>query len=142
MQDPFAILICNDGPRIQSTNYWATPHAAKGLLYLSWNAGAARLLVPAAQRSALLEMESAEYVAIRVGYWPAGGGEAFELLFEDRSEAPYAVHLQTVQSDRLPPGAPGAVPVLFSAWTEAGVAFERPAFYQRVAQLPFLQPIA
>lgn len=40
------ITISNDGQKIVSTNYWDTEHAKRGFLYLSWNAGAGRLLLP------------------------------------------------------------------------------------------------
>jgi len=42
------ITIANDGPDIASTNYWATDHARAGIVYLSGNAGAWRLLMPPA----------------------------------------------------------------------------------------------
>jgi hypothetical protein len=41
------ILIENNGQLIVGTNYWQTPHAKRGLVYLSYNAAAARLLIPA-----------------------------------------------------------------------------------------------
>jgi hypothetical protein len=39
--------IHSDGPRVTSTDYWSSEHALRGLMYLSINAGAARLLAPA-----------------------------------------------------------------------------------------------
>jgi hypothetical protein len=40
------ITITNNGPEIEKTNYFDTNCAKEGKLYLSWNAGAARLLIP------------------------------------------------------------------------------------------------
>lgn len=44
------ITVQNDGPDIASTNYWESAHAARGLCYLSGNAGALRLLAPTVDR--------------------------------------------------------------------------------------------
>lgn len=80
------IEIRNDGPLIESTNYWATDLAAKGMFYISWNAKTARLLVPPSQAPAIPEMETAEYVIITRGPWAdAGGRMAWELLFGVRT---------------------------------------------------------
>ena len=43
------ITIENRGQAILTTDYWYTPHAHAGYLYLSWNAGAGRLLIPDSQ---------------------------------------------------------------------------------------------
>jgi len=42
------LQIQNDGPEVISTNYWQTAHSRRGYLYLSFNAGALRVLVPEA----------------------------------------------------------------------------------------------
>ena len=49
--DPQMIMIGNDGPLIARTNYFETELAKNGYFYLSWNAGAARLLVPESQNA-------------------------------------------------------------------------------------------
>ncbi|WP_179944763.1 hypothetical protein [Pantoea septica] len=45
------IIIGNEGQSIKQTNYWYTEHAATGLDFMSWKAGAARLLVPEAAKA-------------------------------------------------------------------------------------------
>ncbi len=40
------VSITNDGPGVLETTYWSTEHARKGLLWVSVNAGAVRVLVP------------------------------------------------------------------------------------------------
>src|ERR1700744_5802447 len=40
------ITIANDGQNLITTNYWDSEYAKMGLIYLTWNAGAARLLLP------------------------------------------------------------------------------------------------
>jgi len=47
------LYLKNHNQEITETNYWDTDQARKGILYLSWNGGAARLLVPEAMRSEL-----------------------------------------------------------------------------------------
>lgn len=37
-------IIENDGRAISRTNYWDSAHAAKGYTFLSWNAGAGRVM--------------------------------------------------------------------------------------------------
>jgi len=99
------IQIENRGQAIVKTNYWDSEYAQAGMFYLSWNAGAARLLVPDAQKLTLPEMRTAKYVIVSRGPWDDHGGrDALELLFEDGSDAPFAVHLVSEQTDRPDPG--------------------------------------
>jgi len=53
------IHIANDGQAVVSTSYWSTPHADAGYLYVSINAGAIRVLVPAATAYLLDELPPA-----------------------------------------------------------------------------------
>lgn len=75
------IVFKNDGPHIVGTSYWTSTYAATGKLFLSWNAGAARLLVPQSCESWLTEMRTAQYVIVSVGYWyEANKKDAFEKI--------------------------------------------------------------
>ena len=133
--------IVNDGPLIASTTYWRTPHAAKGFFYLSWNAGAARLLVPAPQAAAIPDMKAAEYVILTRGPWPqAQNRMSWELLFEDHSDNPFAIHLVPEMSDRAIPPSDIGRHVAFSAWTEKGCAIEMPGRVRSAKALPYLRP--
>jgi hypothetical protein len=42
----FLLSICNSGQDISDTNFWDSEIASRGFTFLSWNAGAARLMVP------------------------------------------------------------------------------------------------
>ena len=55
-------FIENEGQAVAGTDYWQSVQAQAGYVYLSWNAGAARLLVPDAAKHLLREMRGAEYV--------------------------------------------------------------------------------
>ena len=60
-------FIENEGQAVAGTDYWQSVQAQAGYVYLSWNAGAARLLVPDAAKHLLREMRGAEYVIISKG---------------------------------------------------------------------------
>lgn len=66
--------IINKGQALVSTNYWTSEHAEAGYCYLTWNAGAARILIPDAVRHLLREMKGAREVIISRGPWTDQGG--------------------------------------------------------------------
>lgn len=68
------LIIENQGQAIARTNYWDSDHAKAGYFFLSWNAGAGRLLMPDSQKAALAEMRSAKYVIVSRGPWTDQGG--------------------------------------------------------------------
>lgn len=134
------ITIENRGQAILTTDYWDTPHAHAGYLYLSWNAGAGRLLIPDRQKLLLREMKSAREVIVSRGPWPEHGNrEALELLFEDDSDAPFCLHLVAEQTDRLLPDTDQGGGFVIAAWTRGGLKQRWPGRYRCVNQLPCLQ---
>lgn len=137
------LLIKNDGPRIASTNYWRTPHS-KRFLYLTINAGALRVLLPPSLAEEILEaIKTSHLLILSRGPWPAGQrADALELLLEDGSETPFALHLDIRQIDRLPLDHETSFPCTF--WTEGigGVprlAAQLPTRYRRVDRIPCLR---
>lgn len=135
------IVIKNAGQAIVSTNYWQAEHAAAGLFYLSWNAGAGRLLVPDVAIAELQEMRGADLVIVSSGLWAAQGGRpAIELLWEDGSDNPYCIHLVEEQTDRKIPETDQGGRMVIAAWTRQGMAAEWPAKYRRVSALHCLDP--
>ena len=134
------IVVRNAGQDIVSTNYWQTEHAAAGLFYLSWNAGAGRLLVPDVARDDF-GMLGASLVIVSSGPWPAQGSRpAIELLWEDGSDSPYCIHLVEEQTDRKLPVTDQGGKLVIASWTRQGKAAEWPAKYRRVTALPCLDP--
>ena len=134
------LKIDNNGPDIVYTNYWDTEHAQRGYLYLSWNAGAARLLVPDVQIKALPDMRSAAYVIISRGPWREQGGcDALELLFEDDTDSPFSITLRTEQTDRLLPETNQGARLVVGVWTRSGKQMEFSGRYRIVASIPSLQ---
>jgi hypothetical protein len=135
------ITIANQGQRIASTNYWDSDHAKAGYLYLSWNAGAARLLLPDNQKSMLREMKTGKYVIVSRGPWPEHGNrEALELLFEDGSDIPFTIHLVAEQTDRLLPEDNQGGGFVVTVWTRGGEKMRLPGKYRAVDRIPCMQP--
>jgi hypothetical protein len=114
------LVIDNDGPRIVSTNYFETGLAKAGKILVSCNASAFRVLVPPSREACLADMKTALGVAVSRGTWPAiGRPEVCEVLFDDGSEGPFALHLSVESFDRLPTPANVAGAWTCSVWTRS-----------------------
>ncbi len=99
-----ALLITNNGIEIETTNFWDSALARRGLFFLSWNAGASRLLVPDSQKHQLDEMLTGRKVTIAFGKreeYPDSDG--IEVLFDDGTANPFSLILSIEQSDRRLP---------------------------------------
>jgi len=132
--------IQNRGQGIVETNYWDSDMAKEGILYLSWNAGAARLLVPDSMKSYIREMKTAKYVIVSRGYWiNVDGRDALELLFEDDSDSPFAIQLSSDQCDRMLPQSDHCPQFAVSVWTSEGMVLKKPGKYRVVDEIPCLQ---
>lgn len=135
------LTIQNRGQAIANTNYWDSEHALAGYCYLTWNAGAARVLLPDAQKHLLPEMRSAKYVIISRGPWiDQGGRGALELLFEDGSDSPFCLHLVAEQCDRLIPETDQGGGFVVTVWTRGGEKLRMPGKYRTVDAIPSLEP--
>ncbi len=95
LNNPISIIhIANNGEKISETNYFDTDHAKIGECYLSWNAGAARLLVPELLIDSLAEMRTGKKAHI-IKYL-----DAIEIVFDDYTQSPFFLTLATRQCDR------------------------------------------
>lgn len=90
--------VVNDGPRVAQTDYWSTPHARHGLLYLTINAGAIRLLVPNPTAYMLAELPP---IGTRATL--ARGNGIYRLALHDRPADPYVLEIDVRQADRRIP---------------------------------------
>lgn len=134
------ITIANDGPLIKHTNYWDSPYSHSGYAFLTWNAGTARLLLPDALKPGLRDMAAAKCVVISRGpLGDAGGRDAFEILFEDFSDAPYALTMSFEQTDGVPLEA-ALEGFTLTVWTRGGLKQRYPAKFRLVNQLPCMAP--
>ena len=144
-EESVMLRIENHGPLLIASNFWESEEEAAGKFFLSTNAGAFRLLVPRSQEPAVSEMATAREVIVSRGPWPAVGREdAIELLFDDRTDTPFALHFSIETLDRLPLDTDVGREWIFSAWTVPRrrgphKSLERPCWYRRVARIPCLQ---
>lgn len=136
------LRIDNDGQSIRWTNYWDSPYAAAGVFFLTWNAGAGRLLLPPSAESMLSDMAAADYVIVSAGPWPAiNKAQALEILFEDHGDSPFAIQIGPEQTDRMLPDGDQGGGFAVTVWTRAGGERLRlPGKYRKVDRLPCLQP--
>jgi len=107
------ITIENNGADIVATNYWGTEHAARGLCYLSGNAGHWRLLVPRVVEHALSEMRAGKSVIIESSTVQE---DSCDVVFDDRTAAPFSLSVDRRQIDRSMTSRSCQLTV----WTEAG----------------------
>ena len=133
-----AIVIGNDGPLIQTTNYYDSEAASRGLLYVSWHANAARVLVPDSQLAMVAEMKTGKECIVSAG--PTERGLAYELLFEDHTDSPFSVTVDMRMSDRLIPASQQGGGFVVTVWTRHGQQLSLPGRYRKVKALPCLAP--
>ena len=135
------LTIQNQGKAIVQTNFFDMEQARKGFFYLSWNAGAGRLLVPDVHIGLIPDMVVAQYVIVSRGPWRAQGNrDALELVFEDGSDAPFSLQLMAEQTDRLLPddSQGGGFDVIVQ--TRQGPQATRPGRYRVVPEIPCMEP--
>ncbi len=130
------LIITNNGAEIASTNYWLSEHAEKGLCYLSWNAGAGRLLLPDKASTILTDVNSADHVVITRGI--LRGKDSYEIMFDDGSDEPFALFIDVQQSDRLP--SEDRFSFTFTIWRPAGRILTLNGHYRVTRKLPCLEP--
>jgi hypothetical protein len=148
------LKIQNDGPEIVATNFWSTSFNSIGAFYLTIGAGSARLLIPDAQRHNVPEMRrGVKYVVLNYLRSPDtwnGKHEVLEILFEDKSSAPFSIRIGMNQMERIPDSETDTGRRLqFAAYCRhpnvgsQGVkkVIQRNCFVQFVPRLPWLQSI-
>jgi hypothetical protein len=146
MVAPF-LRIKSHGPLILSSNFWDLPEAKLGKLLVSCNAGAFRVLVPVAAEVYLDDMRTAKGCAVSRGPWSAQGlSDAFEILFDDGTTDPFALHLAPESFvDTFPTAQNTAGEWVLSCWTRPRrgrphKALERPCRYRIAVRIPYLRP--
>lgn len=140
------IEVHNHGPLVTASNYWESEHALAGKLYVSVNAGAIRVLLPASIRPVLNELRAAEYAILSRGPWPEAKAEdAVEILWEDHTDSPFAWQLTAASFDLLPAEPPAGRGWIISAWDlkkgKPHKALERPCHWRRVPKIPWSKPL-
>jgi hypothetical protein len=112
------ISIVNHGPLVRETNYWTSPLAEAGKVFVSVNAGAIRVLLPPQHYALLADMRAAKECVLSRGPWPETGiREAVELMWDDGSRSPFALHLTREAFDMLPGRPEPGREWVCSVWT-------------------------
>lgn len=140
------IEITNHGQLIVATNYWDSPMEEAGKMLVSPNAGAIRILVPRAVRRIIQEMRGAEYTILSRGPWPDEGlDDAVEILFEDHSDSPFALHLSPESFVMLPAEPPADQGWLVTVWDvkrgKPHKCLERRCHWRRAPKIPWMKPL-
>lgn len=104
------ITIVNDGKTIRETNFWDSCRAKNGLMYLSGNAGAWRLLVPDVCQIHLSEMATGKYAEMELS--ALAGVPAVTIWFEDGTCTPFRTMLDLRSVDRKITPVKGRSPLL------------------------------
>lgn len=134
------IKIINNGKDILETNYFDTDHAKNDFVYLSLNAGYARLLLPEGLNVYLDDIKTAKYVIISQGTWANKNRQGIEILFEDDSDSPFSIHLTTEQCDRSFTDKDDKKEFEFKVYTKDGEVFNCNAKFRVVDIIPNLKP--
>lgn len=130
------IHVSNAGAEITGTNYFESERARSGWFYVSWNASTARILIPDCCHEIVNEMRTGRICVISSGIFE--GRDALELMFDDDSDAPYALHTSMGHVDRKVRDDNTDFKV--AAWTRQGKVGEWEGKYRVVRELPHMAP--
>ena len=139
------ITIHNHGPLILSTNYWDSELTQAGKLWVSINAGAIRVLLPPQLYGMLSDMRTAKECILSRGPWlEQDAPDGVEILWDDGSDSPFALHLTPASFDMLPAEPAKGREWICSTWTSKDgkphKSLERICHWRRVPKIPCLLP--
>jgi hypothetical protein len=138
------IHIENHGPLIIASNYWVSDVARAGKLWVSVNSGAVRVLLPPSAYGCLTDMRAARECVLSRGPWPEQDvAEAVEIMWDDGSDSPFALHLTPASFDLLPAEPEPGREWVCSTWTvkdgKPHKALERICHWRRVPRIPWMR---
>jgi hypothetical protein len=136
------LIIENQGKLIAETNFWSSDFNANGKVFLSINAGCARLLIPDVLKARLVaEIQTAKYAILsRTPIQPQAGRISLQILFEDDSGNPYSIQLTHESTDRMPSVDDAGRIFSFYAYTRGDPplkVFESDLYFNVVQSLPW-----
>ena len=142
MNEIKTLEIGNNGTEIVSTNYFNTWLAEKGLMFLSCNAGTFRLLMPDQHLHILNDLNKAGSVIITIGVH--NNIDVIEILFDDGSNKPIALHISSEQCDRdfhknIENKKEAGNDFEFTLWSRTRKEFSLPCRYRYKEEIPYLK---
>ena len=141
-EKPIMFQMGNDKGKITDTDYFDSKFGKSQLFYLSFNAGVGRLLVPDQHCAEFFnEVRTAKYAILSMGRifdgveWRKMG----ELVFEDFTDSPFSIHIQSELIDRAITPEPQKTSL--ATYSREGMQGEEFVLYIRtVDTLPCLKP--
>jgi len=97
------MTILNDGMLVVATGYWRSEQARRGYPYLTWNAGALRVLAPEACADLIDRLPPAGTPLLYLQYGLPGFPGHPALLWDDNPRRPFYVVVDRRQVDRCLP---------------------------------------
>ena len=140
------IYVSNNGQMVDATNYWASSLAQNDKVFFSVNQRCVRLLLPAVEFLDDGVYAKTRYVIISRGI--IQDMDAYEVLFEDGSSSPFAIHTVATQWDRLIARTDdGRKDLCFHVYHQGAdgkpeLLHKWPARFRVVGRLPYLRPWA
>lgn len=144
------MYIKNNEKNIESTDYWRAQPAQAGKFFFSFNANSCRVLFPRIEKSVLQDMKAAHSITLSLGPAPLMGGRmAYEILFDDGTFNPYALHTTLEASDRIISQHEDGNALEISIWTEKRkgkslktvCVFRRKGRFRVVSEIPCMEPV-
>ena len=106
--------IKNDNQEIVETNYWSSEYNRRGICYLSFNAGALRILVSAHMKKWIKEMKTG--INVLVIRLDDSDNSYYRIVFDDGSKAPFSILTQIGAADRLLPSSEHGSELVVTVW--------------------------
>ena len=112
----------------------------RGLVAISMNAGAFRILLPDSMVDQVVDMQTARDIVVSKG--KCQGKQAYEILFDDHTDTPYSLLLDARQFASLQPAdSEHGKEVRISVWVRGSQrVLDMPARFRVVPRLPCLRP--
>ena len=130
------LTIVNDGQKIRETNFW---QLSTNKFWVSVNAGCMRLLVPRAMHYTIDDIKTGKEVVVSRGPMPSAGIlDGMEIMFDDHTDEPFAIHVGTAAFDLVPNEEWIEREFPFHVYTETEV-IHFSAHYRVVRRLPCLK---
>lgn len=124
-------FISNNGKDIVGTDFF---HNKPESFFVSVNAGSFRLLLPKELEYAIKEMRTGKFAIVSMN------NSWFEILFENMSDSPFAIHSPIAAIDRIP-SEERRDNLILSVWiAPCKKVLEIPCKFRKVVQIPNMQP--